>query len=275
MSPAEPAAVQAPIAQASTAADPPLLHVQWVTLRYRSGGRTVTAVEEIDIRVARGERLAVVGPSGCGKSSLLGAIAGFLTPESGRITIAGRTVTGPGPDRAVVFQELDQLLPWKTVRENVAFALRTARGLGAREAHAAAESALARVRLLDRADAYPHTLSGGMKQRVAIARCLALRPALVLMDEPFASLDALSRRRMQDELLALWDDGSPTLVFVTHAIDEAVRIGTRIVLLSPHPGRVRADLSVGREGRCEGPDAAALARRVHELLHADGGDWCI
>ncbi|HEX9240939.1 MAG TPA: ABC transporter ATP-binding protein [Anaeromyxobacter sp.] len=275
MSPAEPAAVQAPIAQASTAADPPLLHVQWVTLRYRSGGRTVTAVEEIDIRVARGERLAVVGPSGCGKSSLLGAIAGFLTPESGRITIAGRPVAGPGPDRAVVFQELDQLLPWKTVRENVAFALRTARGLGAREAHAAAESALARVRLLDRADAYPHTLSGGMKQRVAIARCLALRPALVLMDEPFASLDALSRRRMQDELLALWDDGSPTLVFVTHAIDEAVRIGTRIVLLSPHPGRVRADLSVGREGRCEGPDAAALARRVHELLHADGGDWCI
>ncbi len=272
---AQPAAVQATIPEAPTADEPPLLHVQWVTLRHRSGGRTVTAVEEIHLRVARGERLALVGPSGCGKSSLLGAIAGFLTPESGRITIAGHPVLGPGPDRAVVFQELDQLLPWKTVRENVSFALRTARGLGSREAHAAAESALARVRLLDRADAYPHTLSGGMKQRVAIARCLALRPALVLMDEPFASLDALSRRRMQDELLALWDDASPTLVFVTHAIDEAVRIGTRIVLLSPHPGRVRADLPVGREGRAEGPEAAALSRRVHELLHSDGGDWCI
>jgi NitT/TauT family transport system ATP-binding protein len=249
--------------------------VQWVTLRHRSGRGAVTALEEVDLRVARGERLAVVGPSGCGKSSLLGAIAGFLAPASGQITIGGRPVTGPGPDRAVVFQELDQLLPWKTVRENVAFALRTARGLGPAEADAEAERALARVRLLDRADAYPHTLSGGMKQRVAIARCLALRPALVLMDEPFAALDALSRRRMQDELLALWDAASPTLVFVTHAIDEAVRIGTRIVLLSPHPGRVRADLEVGRDGRCEGPEAAALSRRVHELLLADGGDWCI
>jgi NitT/TauT family transport system ATP-binding protein len=249
--------------------------VQWVTLRHRSGGRTVTAVEEVDLRIARGERLAIVGPSGCGKSSLLAAIAGFLAPASGRIVLDGRPIAGPGPDRAVVFQELDQLLPWKTVRENVAFALRSARGIDARAARAAAEAALARVRLLDRADAYPHTLSGGMKQRVAIARCLALRPTVVLMDEPFASLDALSRRRMQDELLALWDDASPTLVFVTHAIDEAVRIGTRIVLLSPHPGRVRAELPVGREGRAEGPEAAALARRVHELLYADGGDWCI
>jgi NitT/TauT family transport system ATP-binding protein len=271
---AEPFIAKAPRIAAPAALEP-LLHVQWVTLRHRSAGRIVTAVEEVDLRVARGERLAIVGPSGCGKSSLLSAIAGFLSPASGRIVIGGRAVTGPGPDRAIVFQEFDQLLPWKTVRENVAFALRTARGLGGREADEAAEAALAHVRLLDRADAYPHTLSGGMKQRVAIARCLALRPALVLMDEPFASLDALSRRRMQDELLALWDDSSPTLVFVTHAIDEAVRIGTRIVLLSPHPGRVRADIPVGRDGRAEGPEAAALARRVHELLLADGGDWCI
>ncbi len=220
MSPAVPAA---PLAAAPGA---PLLHLEAVTLRHRSGGRTITAVEDIDLRVARGERLALVGPSGCGKSSLLGAIAGFLAPASGRISIGGRAVAGPGPDRAVVFQELDQLLPWKTVRENVAFALRTASGVSRREADALADAQLARVRLLDRAGAYPHTLSGGMKQRVAIARCLALRPALVLMDEPFASLDALSRRRMQDELLALWDDASPTLLFVTHAIDEAVRIGT-------------------------------------------------
>jgi NitT/TauT family transport system ATP-binding protein len=261
----------APLAQP----EPPLLAVEGVTLRHRSGGRTVTAVEGIDLRVGRGERLALVGPSGCGKSSLLAAIAGFLAPESGRIAIGGRPVSGPGPDRALVFQELDQLLPWKTVHENVAFALRTARGLSRREADALASDQLARVRLLDRADAYPHTLSGGMKQRVAIARCLALRPELVLMDEPFASLDALSRRRMQDELLALWDAASPTLVFVTHAIDEAVRIGTRIVLLSANPGRVRADLPVGRDGRCEGPEAADLSRRVHDLLHADGGDWCI
>jgi NitT/TauT family transport system ATP-binding protein len=273
VSPAEPAS---PLATAPAASSgPPLLYLDAVTLRHRSGGRTVTAVEEVDLRVTAGERLAVVGPSGCGKSSLLCAIAGFLAPASGQIAIAGRPVSGPGPDRAVVFQELDQLLPWKTVRENVAFALRTARGLSRGEADAVADAHLARVRLLDRADAYPHTLSGGMKQRVAIARCLALRPALVLMDEPFASLDALSRRRMQDELLALWDQASPTLLFVTHAIEEAVRIGTRIVLLSPHPGRVRADLPVGRHGRCEGPEAAALSRRVHELLHADGGDWCI
>ncbi len=261
------------LAAAARLEEHPLLHLEGVMLRHRGGGRTVTAVEDVELRLARGERLAVVGPSGCGKSSLLKAVAGYLAPAAGRITVSGRAVSGPGPDRGVVFQEFDQLLPWKTVRENVVFALRAARRIPRREALALADHHLARVRLTDFADAYPHTLSGGMKQRVAIARCLALQPQLVLMDEPFASLDALTRRRMQDELLALWQEWRFTLFFVTHAIDEAIRIGTRIVLLSPGPGRVRADLPIGAGG--EGPEAVALASRVDALLRQDAEDWCI
>jgi NitT/TauT family transport system ATP-binding protein len=251
----------------------PLLDVDRVTLRYRAARRTVTATEDVSVRLQPGERLAVLGPSGCGKSTLLKAVAGYHAPAAGRIAVAGREVTAPGPDRAVVFQEFDQLLPWKSVRENVAFAVRTARGAGRVEAERVAAEHLERVRLADFADAYPHTLSGGMKQRVAIARCLALRPDVVLMDEPFAALDALTRRRMQDEVLALWHASRFTLFFVTHSIAEAVRVGTRILLLSAHPGRVEADVLVGGAG--DGPEARALHARIRELLYRDAEDWCI
>ncbi|HSN15797.1 MAG TPA: ABC transporter ATP-binding protein [Anaeromyxobacteraceae bacterium] len=251
----------------------PLLDVADVTLQHRAGGRRVVATDRVAFRVGEGERVALLGPSGCGKSTLLKAIAGFLRPSGGRITLRGSEIAGPGPDRVVVFQEFDQLLPWKTVQENVVFALTHARGLRRDEALAIARHHLHRVNLAAFAHAYPHELSGGMKQRVAIARCLALKPEIVLMDEPFGALDALTRERMQDELIDLWREARFTLLFVTHDIGEALRIGSRVVLLSPHPGRVRADLRVG-----EGPLAIlgdAAQAHVRDLLFEGAQDWTI
>jgi NitT/TauT family transport system ATP-binding protein len=185
----------------------------------------------------------LLGPSGCGKSTLLKAVAGFIEPSVGSISLDGNVVSGPGPDRIVVFQEFDQLPPWKTVVQNIAFPLRVAKKLSRAEAKERALHYLDKVGLSKFADAYPHTLSGGMKQRVAIARALAMQPRVLLMDEPFAALDALTRRKMQEELLRLWDDANFTLLFVTHSIEEALIVGNRILLLSPHPGRVRAELN--------------------------------
>jgi NitT/TauT family transport system ATP-binding protein len=214
-----------------------LLEVSRLTLDYETETGPVRAVENVSFAIGRRERLVLLGPSGCGKSSILKAIAGFIPATEGSVILDGRAVTRPGPDRLFVFQEFDQLLPWKTVRENVAFPLKVARGKSAAEARAIAEEALVKVGLQRALDAYPHTLSGGMKQRAAIARALAARPEILLMDEPFAALDALTRTRLQDDLLALADELKFTLVFVTHAIEEAVLIGTKLHLLSAHPGR--------------------------------------
>jgi NitT/TauT family transport system ATP-binding protein len=170
-------------------------------------------------------------------------VAGFIPPVEGEIVLDGRPVRGPGPDRIVVFQEFDQLPPWKTVAQNVAFPLRASRTLGRREAEAKARHFIDKVGLTRFADSYPHQLSGGMKQRVAIARALAMEPKVLLMDEPFAALDALTRRRMQEELLALWDEVRFTLLFVTHSIEEALVVGNRVAVLSPHPGRVRGEVN--------------------------------
>lgn len=171
----------------------------------------------------------------------------------------------------MVFQEFDQLPPWKTVVQNVMFPLRQARGLSRAEARERALDSLEKVGLADFADAYPHTLSGGMKQRVAIARALAMRPKVLLMDEPFAALDALTRRRMQEELLALWDDAGFTLLFVTHSIEEALVVGSRILLLSPHPGRVRAELNSHQFGLASqgGTEFQAAAQRIHTMLFGE------
>jgi NitT/TauT family transport system ATP-binding protein len=229
----------------SAQADSPVavLEVDDVTLRYRTSSALVTATWRVSFTVNRGDRFVLLGPSGCGKSTLLKSIGGFLDPDEGTIRLHGRPVSRPGSDRMMVFQEFDQLLPWKTALENVMFPLRASGRLrGRRLIEERARQYLDKVRLGHCADAYPHTLSGGMKQRVAIARALAMEPEILLMDEPFAALDALSRQRMQDEFMALWDEIRFTGVFVTHSIEEAIRIGNRILVLSPHPGRVRAEL---------------------------------
>ena len=258
---------QAPASLATAALDAPLLDVRGVTLQYRTPDSIVTATHRVSFGVHPGDRFVLLGPSGCGKSSLLKAVAGYLDPVEGEFHLRGRRITRPGPDRMMVFQEFDQLLPWKSVRDNITFPLLATRRLGRAEARDRANAYIEKVGLTRFADAYPHTLSGGMKQRVAIARGMAMEPEILLMDEPFAALDALTRRTMQDELLRLWDDTRFTVLFVTHSINEAIRVGNRILLLSPHPGQVRAELdSLPRDA---GGDAQlSLEKHIHELLFA-------
>jgi NitT/TauT family transport system ATP-binding protein len=247
---------------------PPLLQVQDVSLEYRSAERTVRATHEVSFDVYRGDRFVLLGPSGCGKSSLLKSVAGFIPPQAGTITLDGRAVTKPGPDRIVVFQEFDQLPPWKTVLENVMFPLLATKRLAKREAVERAHHWIAKVGLSGFENAHPHTLSGGMKQRVAIARALAMQPEVLLMDEPFAALDALTRRKMQEELGKLWEENRFTLLFVTHSIEEALVVGNRILLLSPHPGRVRAEINSHQFGlhSAGGAEFQAATKRIHGLL---------
>ncbi|RYZ13420.1 MAG: ABC transporter ATP-binding protein [Comamonadaceae bacterium] len=247
---------------------PALLQVDGVSLEYRTPERVVRATHRVSFDLHEGDRFVLLGPSGCGKSTLLKAIGGFIAPVEGEIRLDGRTVRAPGPDRMVVFQEFDQLPPWKTVKQNVMFPLLASRRLGRREAAERAAECLARVGLTKFADVHPHQLSGGMKQRVAIARALAMQPRVLLMDEPFASLDALTRRRMQEELLELWNEVRFTLLFVTHSIEEALVVGSRVALLSPHPGRLRAEINTHAFGSTVQGSAAfqAAASRIHRML---------
>jgi NitT/TauT family transport system ATP-binding protein len=251
------------------AGDAPLLDVRGVTLQYKTRDRLVTATYRVDFRVHRADRFVLLGPSGCGKSTLLKAIGGYLAPVEGEIRLGGLPIRQPGPERMMVFQEFDQLLPWKTVKQNVTFALTASRLLRGKDAEERARQYIEMVGLGQFADAYPHTLSGGMKQRVAIARAMAMEPAILLMDEPFAALDALTRRKMQEELLHLWEATCFTVLFVTHSIPEAVTIGNRILLLSPHPGQVKAELNGLSPDDGEPGARKALEDRIHRMLFAD------
>ena len=246
-----------------------LLDVRGVTIQYKTQHHLITATYRVSFNVLQGDRFVVVGPSGCGKSTLLKAVGGYLAPTEGEIRLKGELVTKPGPDRIMVFQEFDQLLPWKTVFENVAFPLKTTGTLQGKAADERAMHYIEKVNLTDFAHSYPHTLSGGMKQRVAIARGMAMEPDILLMDEPFAALDALTRTRMQDELLSLWDEIRFTVLFVTHSIFEAIKLGSRILLLSPHPGQVKAEINSVPRGQENSDEAAALGREIHEMLFAD------
>ena len=261
------------VAASRAATAPSVLEAEGLVLDYTTDRGTVRAVEDVGFTVRQGERLVLIGASGCGKSSILRMVAGFQRPTAGTIRTRGKPVTGPSPDRIVVFQEFDQLLPWKTVAQNVMFPLRVARRLSTEEARERAVAALGKVGLERAIDAYPHTLSGGMKQRAAIARALATEPDVLLMDEPFAALDALTRRRLQQDLLQLAEELGFTLLFVTHAIDEAVLIGTSLHLLSPHPGRTLATYDTGAFGLADVGTARfeAVVRDVETLLFARPG----
>jgi NitT/TauT family transport system ATP-binding protein len=247
---------------------PTVLSLDGVTLQYRTEQSLVTASYRVSFDVHRGDRFILLGASGCGKSSLLKAVGGFLAPVEGTVKVNGKLVQKPGPDRMMVFQEFDQLMPWKTVEQNVAFPMLRAGRWSAREAMERARLFTDKVNLHQFRHSYPHTLSGGMKQRVAIARAMAMEPEILLMDEPFAALDALTRRKMQEDLLQLWSDTRSTILFVTHSIEEAIIVGSRILVLTPHPGQVRAEinshhLSFADQGN---PEFGTLCNRIHDML---------
>jgi NitT/TauT family transport system ATP-binding protein len=211
------------------------------TFQRREGG-THLALTDITLDVREGEFVSIIGPSGCGKSTLLYIVGGFVPASAGTVAVRGKPVIGPGPDRGPVFQEF-ALFPWKTVLGNVAYGLRQG-GVGRREAEARATALIARMGLAGYENFYPKELSGGMKQRVAIARTLAYDPAILLMDEPFGALDAHTRMRLQDDLLGLWERDRKTVLFVTHGVDEAVLLSDRVVVLSRQPGRIKAIIDI-------------------------------
>jgi len=213
-----------------------------LSIVFGQGADRFYAVDRFSAAIEPGEFICILGPSGCGKSTVMNAIAGFEFVSSGRVRVDGQDITGPGPDRGMVFQQ-PTLFPWKTVRDNVAHGPRML-GHSLKEARAIADEHLKLVGLSDFADRRPHTLSGGMQQRVGIARALAPTPKVLLMDEPFGALDAQTRLMMQANLLRLWEDQKPTVVFVTHDIDEAVFLADRIIIMSASPGRVIDEVTV-------------------------------
>ncbi|MEW6639544.1 MAG: ABC transporter ATP-binding protein [Pseudomonadota bacterium] len=218
--------------------------------------RRFTALEDVTLDVRPGEFLALVGPSGCGKSTLLDLLGGLTTPSSGQILLDGQPIAGPARDRGIVFQQY-ALFPWRTAIQNVEFGLEVA-GVGAVERRARAQHYLELVNLAAFANRYPHELSGGMKQRVAIARSLAYDPEVLLMDEPFAALDAQTREQLQAELLRIWRATGKTIVFITHGIDEAVVLGQRVAVMTARPGRIKQIVDVPEALRSDSEDVRAL-----------------
>ncbi len=241
----------------------PALQIRGVGMRFGS----IVALDRIDLDVTKGEFVCLLGPSGCGKSTLLNAIAGFTQPTSGEILAFGKRVVEPQPERAMVFQEY-ALFPWMTVRENVAFGLRIR---GDREARAKADALLDKLALRGFGDRFPKDLSGGMRQRVALARCLALDAPMLLMDEPFGALDALTRRSMQDELLRIWTELQQTIVFVTHGIEESLVLADRVVVMTYRPGTVKKIVTVAlpRPRDEATPEFSTALRAITQLVREE------
>jgi NitT/TauT family transport system ATP-binding protein len=240
--------------------------ISHVSKVFQTAERELVALKDIDLDIPQGQFVCLLGPSGCGKSTLLNAVAGFAPPSSGSITADGQLVTGPGPERGMVFQEY-ALFPWMTVADNVAFGLEI-KGMPKAEISAVVDQLLAMLSLTDFRNRYPKDLSGGMRQRVAIARVLALDSPIMLMDEPFGALDALTRRNLQDELLRIWAELKKTIIFVTHSIEEAIYLADRIVVMTYRPGTVKRDLMVDLP-RLRDPAAAefnALKRELGQLV---------
>jgi NitT/TauT family transport system ATP-binding protein len=246
--------------------------LQGVRVDFGSGAKALRAIESVDLEIPSGQFVAVLGPSGCGKSTLLNVIAGFLQPTAGKVSLDGRPIEAPGADRGVVFQE-PALFPWKTVRENIALGPRVA-GLPASEVKRVTQHFMELVGLSLFAERYPDALSGGMQQRVGIARTLANNPSVLLMDEPFGALDAQTRELMQESLLRIWDENRTTLMFVTHDIEEAIFLAERVVLMSARPGKLIADIAVdlGRPRRAAMLDSEqfiGVKKACRELIRTE------
>jgi ABC-type nitrate/sulfonate/bicarbonate transport system ATPase subunit len=248
------------------------LTLDHLSLAYAQRSGQFLALADVDLSIADGELVTIVGPSGCGKSTLLMLIAALIRPTSGSVRLDGKPVAAPGPDRALVFQDF-ALLPWRTVLDNVALGLEL-KGVGAAERRATARRHIAMVGLAAFERAYPHQLSGGMRQRVGIARALAVEPQVLLMDEPFGALDAQIRQVMGSELLRIWERGRKTILFVTHDIDEAIYLADRTIVMSASPGRVIADIPIKLarprplEIRNE-PAFTAYRQRIWDLLQQE------
>jgi NitT/TauT family transport system ATP-binding protein len=225
------------------------------------------ALDGLDLSIRAGELFVLVGPSGCGKSTVLDLISGLNRPAGGSITVGGKEVTEPGLDRGFVFQQYT-LLPWRTAQGNIEFALEAAGGLRRAERRERARAYLDLVGLTEFADRYPHELSGGMKQRVAIARSLSYEPEVLLMDEPYGALDAQTRERLQQELVSIWQRTGTTIVFITHDIDEAVFLGQRVGVMSSRPGRLKAVIDVALDRASPNQDVRSteqFARHRHQV----------
>lgn len=235
----------------------------------RRNKSTVRALDEINLEVQKGEVICILGPSGCGKSTLLNIVAGFLPPSGGEVRVDGRPVIEPGPDRGFVFQEF-ALFPWRTVLENIEFGP-VLKGMEKADRHARARDLIQRIHLTGFEDKFPFELSGGMKQRVGIARALANDPEVLLMDEPFGALDAQTRRVMQEELLKLLGETKKTVLFVTHAIDEAIVLADRVVIMTARPGQVKALLGVDlpRPRERTSPEFNELYRMMDDLIRVE------
>ncbi len=219
-----------------------MIAIAGVSKTYGTGMQAIPALQDIHLAIAPGEFVCLLGPSGCGKSSLLNIVAGFVKADAGQVLLDGKAVTKPGPDRGMVFQEY-ALFPWMTVEENVAFGLEI-RGARPQDITPRVGSLLRSLGLAEFRKRYPKDLSGGLRQRVAIARIMALNPPVMLMDEPFGALDALTRRTLQDEMLRIWDASRKSVLFVTHSIEEALYLGTRVVVMTFRPGRIKRDIHI-------------------------------
>jgi len=246
----------------------PIVEIKGVSKVYRLQDQTINALSDANLSIHKGEFVCLIGASGCGKSTLLRIIAGFEQPSSGQASMWGRPIAGPDPTRGMVFQDY-ALFPWLSVRDNIGFGP-VARGLASTEVKATVDKFIDLVGLGKFANAYPHQLSGGMKQRVAIARVLANDAEVVLMDEPFGALDAMT---LQDELLEIWQRTRLTVVFVTHAIEEAIFLANRVVVMTPGPGRIESDnlLDLPRPRDVSSPEFNTVRRALGAKLHSHHG----
>jgi NitT/TauT family transport system ATP-binding protein len=249
----------------------PILSLRGVGKQFELQGQRIEALRDANLRVRAGEFVCLIGASGCGKSTLLRIVAGFEMATRGQALMWERPISGPGPERGMVFQDYG-LFPWLTVRGNIGFGP-SARGLPAQEVKETIDRFITLVGLQRFAEAYPHQLSGGMKQRVAIARVLANDAKIVLMDEPFGALDAMTRERLQDELLEIWERTRLTVLFVTHSIEEAIFLSDRIMVMSPGPGRIDSEIIVDlpRPRDVAAADFNDLRRELSHKLHSHHG----